>query len=770
MKRQRSLAAAVLGLMCVASVVRASEPNAAAPPMARWDPLAKPVREPDTLFRPDFTSWKTIEAEGGFLAGPHDKTSEQVKDNFEFGPGKFGPAVRGKPGPYNFVFYPVDGLLDAAEFTLEFQARSDKPWSALESGRPIFAVAGEGNRLEIMPDKGQFQVSLGSLEGIPEAKSSKHWEKPCEELKLTADAWHAVALTLKQGTLRIYIDGVEAGKIDDVRFLPIWSDDTRTAGIRIGGAPGASSGFWISDLRISRTARVPGQPVTLRSLEGSLVVDAKQAAGDVPAHLLGSVHPAVGPDGPMNLPEKIRSAIQVVRTDKLLTATPMKRGEPDAEHPTAGKSGKFSYDWRVVDRTFDWMKEHGVRPYISIDSTPSLLGGSVKPFSGKALANGLSATSGFGPEAPADFDDWASIVGDLAHHVLNEKKQTVLWWSVWNEPADGGGFWNAGLGRYLDLYAVSARAVRAVDPKARVGGPEPADLDAKFIKALFDRCAKDKLPLDFIAYHDYTGDLTNLDRARALVDSFAKQAGFPTPFPILVGEFNWSGDNLYKTGVARFNSGMWHIRALGAAYTTAYLTRMAELPGFEQLIISHTTYGDPREGGAASAQLLGPKGEQWAPYNAFKGWKQTVGTERLAAVKDLPPGVFALASRDPKTGRVGLVLVNYGWAQRQVRTMHVSVKNLGGGAWRMKRSLIDSRHSSRWDLAEDREEGRAQNDLQMVQEKDVNVADGTAVELEVKLPAWGSTFIAIARPESHSDRRLTNGCSGPATRSAEPGR
>lgn len=715
--------------------------SAQEPPNVKWDPGARPTREADTLFLPDFSSWQKIEAEGGFLAGPSGKTSEHVKDNFEFGPGKFGPAVKGKSGPYNFVFYPVNGLLDADEFTLEFWARWDKPWSALETGRPIFAVTNQiGNDLQIMPYKGEFQVLVQSLPHVAEARFAKTWQKSCDDLKLVADAWHAVALTLKSGTLRVYVNGAEVGQITDVRLLPVWSDDTRAQGIQIGGAPGNASGFWISDLRISRTARVPGNDVALRSVEGSLVVDAKINSGSVPVNLLAALHPS---DPKLHTPAQTKAAIQAVRTDKLLTATPMKRGGPDEQHPMMGKSGKFSYDWQVVDRTFAWLDKCGTSAYISIDSTPSLLGGSVKPFSGAALANDLSSSSGFGQEPPNDLADWELVVGDLVHHVLREKKHTVQRWTVWNEPDDGGGFWNAGLERYLDLYAATARAVRGVDPKARIGGPENATFSPKWIKALFARCAKDKLPLDFIAYHDYSGDLNHLDWARVEVDALAKAAGFATPFPIVVGEFNWSADNVYKTGVARFNQGRWHLRAVGAAYTTAYLTRMIELPGFEQLVYSHTTYGNPRDGGWASTQLLGPRGEQWAPYNAYRGWKKTVGPDQLATAKNLPPGVFALATCDPATGRLGLVLANYGWAQRQTRTVNITIRNAAPGKWKLKRFLVDPKHSSRWDAAEDRDEGKSRNDLEAVEERPLDVAVDNPLTLRVELPAWSSTFIII---------------------------
>ena len=508
---------------------------AADPTTVTWDPLAQPVREADTLFLPDLSSWQKIDAEGGFLSCNGDQTSGQVTGNFDFGPGRFGPGVRPKLGGGNFVYYPVDGLIEPDEFTIEFHARSDKPWSAMETGRSLFAIETErGNRLQIMPYKGEFQVFANALDQLPEVRCSKHWKKSCEEMKLTADAWHAVALTLKEGTLRIYVNGAEAGKVDGLRFLPVWSDDTRQSGIHLGGSHGAGSGFWFSDLRISRTARIPGQAVKLRSLNGSLTIDADKAIGVVPPLLLGALHPG----GPALDVGPIRDAIQCIRTDKLLTSTPMKRGDPDADHPAKGKSGTFSYDWQVVDRSLQWMKDRGVVPYFSIDSTPQILGGSVPPYAGDALTTWQSSGSGFGQEAPENFADWALVVGDFAHHVLKEKQVSVARWTVWNEPDEGGGFWTAGLERYLDLYAVTVRAVREVDPTARVGGPENAWLSSKWTKALFERCAKDKLPLDFIAYHDYSGDLNQLDHARAMVDIQARASGFPqcrelnkAPFP-----------------------------------------------------------------------------------------------------------------------------------------------------------------------------------------------------------------------------------------------
>jgi hypothetical protein len=92
-----------------------------------------------------------------------------------------------------------------------------------------------------------------------------------------------------------------------------------------------------------------------RSMESSLVIDTAKPTGTVPSRLLGSLHPG-------GTPAQTRAALHVIRTDKILTATPMRRGAPDTDHPSPGKSGKFSYDWQVCDRVFDWMSAHGVEP------------------------------------------------------------------------------------------------------------------------------------------------------------------------------------------------------------------------------------------------------------------------------------------------------------------------------------------------------------------------------------------------------------------------
>jgi hypothetical protein len=703
------------------------------PTTVTWRPLAEPSREADTLLLPDLTSVETINAGGGFLDGDVNTPQRELAANFAFGRGRFGPAVRALPGRADYVFYPIDGVLDGREFTIEFWARSPRPWSGIQSGTATVSVRGGpgGNRLQILAARnGQCAVLLGSLETVPTRAYRATWQKPCAELGLTAERWHHVAVTLRRRTLHIYIDGREVGRVGGVRFVPLWSDTTNAEGLQLGGEPGTSAGIWISDVRVSRTARVPDRPTRLRPLSGRLTVDAARPTGTVPADLIGSLK--IGPI----TPSQARSALDVIREGDTVTATPIKRGAPDATHPAAGHSGRFAYDWEVVDRSFRWLKARGLKGYIDTDATPQLLGGSVAPNAATPLIGRTYAN-----EVPDDLDAWAAVIGDLVHHV-RDNAYAVTRWTVWNEPDLGSAFWNGTMEQYLDLYAVTARAVKAADPRAKVGGPELSSLNSSWIKALFARADRDHLPLDFIAFHDYSGDLNTIAQARAIVDRYARRYGFPTPFPITIGEFNWSDRN--EAGAGRFKDGYWHVRSLGAAYTTAAIIQAVKLGGFEQFIWSHTSgVSGPIRSGAkyATMQLIGDHGEQWAPFNALTGWKRTVGRTLVWTAADLPPGVFDLASKDPVTGRLGLVFANHGWAQRQGRTVAVTVKNLAARRYRLTRSVVDRAHSSRWDVAQDRPDGARQNDLQTVERR--TMQSSGAISFSVRLPMWSSTFITL---------------------------
>src|SRR5699024_8570278 len=75
---------------------------------------------------------------------------------------------------------------------------------------------------------------------------------------------------------------------------------------------------------------------------------------------------------------------------------------------------------------------------------------------------------------PKDMDRWADLVAATVRHWLERYGQAEVrhwWFEVWNEPNLVPHFWTGTRTQYFELYEATVRAVKAVDPHLRVGGP-----------------------------------------------------------------------------------------------------------------------------------------------------------------------------------------------------------------------------------------------------------------------------------------------------------
>jgi hypothetical protein len=412
------------------------------------------------------------------------------------------------------------------------------------------------------------------------------------------------------------------------------------------------------------------------------------SAGDrIEQRLLGGLHTFGG----RRTERMARDVVSVLRTDKLLTATPIKRGRPDAAHPSAGASGGFSYDWRVVDRAFRYMRRVGVQPYISIDATPQLLGGGVAPFTGLALATQRPNKSGFAPQVPNDLRAFGAIVRDLVHHVTIERRSRVAYWSVWNEP-DGSSFWKGSMDDYLRLYDVAARAVKAGDRRQRVGGPETAAWSPAWIEALIRHVARTGAPLDFISWHYYSGGLDEFARARVALAELARRHGLRRAPPLVVGEWAWQSANLPGTGLLPFRTTNFFLNDWAAAFAAASLIEM-QTHGVRAAI--YTNPVAERDGtGYAGSGLMSSR-RPWATLNAFRLWSR-LSPRIVRSHLDAQPGIFALASRGRgrRSGRVTVLVSRLQYRAGGAVRLHVSM----GRRMRVVRHyVIDAHHSNAYD-------------------------------------------------------------------------
>jgi xylan 1,4-beta-xylosidase len=123
----------------------------------------------------------------------------------------------------------------------------------------------------------------------------------------------------------------------------------------------------------------------------------------------------------------------------------------------------------------------------------------------------IGRSIGADPTPPADPDKYAQI----ARHIVLHYNQGwdhgfhdgLRYWEVWNEP-DFRVFWTGTPQQYYDLYEKVARAIKAADPKALIGGPTISKpLDATpYREGFLDFVRAKKLPLDFFVWHYYTMD------------------------------------------------------------------------------------------------------------------------------------------------------------------------------------------------------------------------------------------------------------------------
>lgn len=122
----------------------------------------------------------------------------------------------------------------------------------------------------------------------------------------------------------------------------------------------------------------------------------------------------------------------------------------------------------------------------------------------------LGRGSGTTAEPPKDLAKYGEII---RHIVLHYNKGwaggfqgRVRYWEVWNEPDLGLIWWRGTPEQYYGLYGAAAKAVKAADPKALVGGPTIALVNqSQPYREGFLAYARDhRLPLDFFSWHYYS--------------------------------------------------------------------------------------------------------------------------------------------------------------------------------------------------------------------------------------------------------------------------
>lgn len=161
--------------------------------------------------------------------------------------------------------------------------------------------------------------------------------------------------------------------------------------------------------------------------------------------------------------------------------------------------GEPVYNFSYVDQMYDGLLKNGVRPVVEISFMPKKLAfnpDALHPFWYKQNVS-----------PPKSWEKWDGLMTHFAQHLVDRygiDEVSQWYFEVWNEPNID--FWN-GIPRdesYFELYAHTARDLKNVNSRLRVGGPATAA--AQWVDEFLKYAANNHVPVDFVSSHGYADD------------------------------------------------------------------------------------------------------------------------------------------------------------------------------------------------------------------------------------------------------------------------
>jgi xylan 1,4-beta-xylosidase len=162
------------------------------------------------------------------------------------------------------------------------------------------------------------------------------------------------------------------------------------------------------------------------------------------------------------------------------------------------EQGHPVYNFAYVDQIYDGLLKNGVRPFVEISFMPKKLAlrQDVHPFWYKQIV-----------APPKDYIKWDDLIRAFAQHLVDRyglDEVSEWYFEVWNEPNID--FWTGDPKQetYFELYDHTARALKSVSPRLRVGGP--ATSSAHWVDSFIQHAVAQNVATDFISSHGYADD------------------------------------------------------------------------------------------------------------------------------------------------------------------------------------------------------------------------------------------------------------------------
>jgi xylan 1,4-beta-xylosidase len=349
--------------------------------------------------------------------------------------------------------------------------------------------------------------------------------------------------------------------------------------------------------------------------------------------------------------------------------------------------GNPIYNFSYVDQIYDGLLANGVRPFVEISFMPKKL----------AVRQDLHAFWYKQVVAPPkSYVKWDGLITAFARHLVGRYgiDEVAQWYfEVWNEPNID--FWtgNPKQRTYFELYDHTARALKAVDARLRVGGPSSSS--AHWVDDFLAHAAQARAPVDFVSSHGYADDTVEdlmgthepipmdqrVCRAIGKVRAQIAASAFPK-LPLM-----WTEWNVPSFGDAVQARDSAYVGA-GVAETISQCDGLVDMLAFWTFSDVFEENGPGQRPFTGSFGLMGLDGIMKPSYTAY-ALLHRLGTERIAS-----PAPGTLATRRAG-GQVAIALWNLrdpGTPQLE-RDLALRLAGLPSGA-RLQLTVIDDEHGS----------------------------------------------------------------------------
>jgi xylan 1,4-beta-xylosidase len=345
--------------------------------------------------------------------------------------------------------------------------------------------------------------------------------------------------------------------------------------------------------------------------------------------------------------------------------------------------GKPVFNFSYVDQIYDGLLANGVRPFVELSFMPN-----------KLAAKPIMQAFWYKPDVspPKDWAKWDEMIAQFTKHLVDRygiDEVSQWYFEVWNEP--NLDFWGGDpkQATYWELYDHTARAVKGVNARLRIGGPATAQ--AAWADAFIQHCAANHVPVDFVSAHVYGNDKAqdvfamdeNIPRDKMVCRAVKKvheqiaASSMPT-LPLIWSEFNASYFN--------------EPAVTDAAYMGPWLGEtISQCDGLVD-IMSYWTFSDVfEEQGVVKTPFYGGFGllaEDGIPKPAFNAFKllHGLGDQRIAVNSD-----SALVTKK-KDGSLVIAVWNYAPPEHAGTAKTVRLRFQGGHYEHAAVSVVDPDH------------------------------------------------------------------------------